>query len=265
MKSLQSAGAVSFVWSCILASSVCAQNNLLTNGNFELGNTGFSSGYTNSPGNITAQGTYDVVANPHNDHPSAASFPDHTTGSGLMLAVNGGADPAQVVWSETIQVVPNRPYELSGWGASWGGRVDPAPARLAFYINGVQEGPLVQLPATSGIWQNFTSQWNSQSSTQAVIEIHDLTTDGGGNDFSLDDLIFAPLATNSTLTVNIYNSVEISWDSVSNKAYQVQWTASLPGSNWFNLGAAVSAVSTNSSVWDRASSGARFYRVLAFE
>jgi|SRR5579871_1781708 len=248
-----------------------AQTNLLNNGAFELGNIGFLSDYTNSPGDIIPAGTYDVVSNPHNDHPDATSFGDHTTGTGLMLAVNGGSDPQQIVWSETISVATNKTYFLSGWGASWGGGngvgvgTDPSPAQLVFSVNGTQIGNAVTIPALNGGWQSFTAIWNSQGATQAVIQIRDLNSVGLGNDFALDDLIFAPLATNSISPSTIYNSVEINWASTPGIKYQVQWTPSLPSSNWFNLGNPIAAISTNTSVWDRTSPGARFYRVLVFQ
>ena len=62
--------------------------NLLTNGDFSAGNTGFTSQYTYSPGNLLHEGTYTVDNNPHNDSIYGASFGDHTTGKGLMLIAN---------------------------------------------------------------------------------------------------------------------------------------------------------------------------------
>jgi hypothetical protein len=48
--------------------------NLITNGDFSLGNTGFTSDYTYTPGNLGASFTYDILANLHSDHPAAASY-----------------------------------------------------------------------------------------------------------------------------------------------------------------------------------------------
>jgi uncharacterized repeat protein (TIGR03803 family) len=165
--------------------------NLLTNSDFEAGNTGFVSSYYYSPGDLVNEGTYDVVTDPHNSHSGGASFGDHTTGNGLMMALNGSPKPNDVVWGETINVVPGSTYLFSGWTATWGTSgegTDPSPPVLRILINGQQQGVDDRLNATNGLWQYFSVSWQSQSSTQASIVIYDANTEGGGNDFALDDL-----------------------------------------------------------------------------
>jgi hypothetical protein len=247
-----------------LGASAIGQTNLLVNGNFSLGNTGFTSQYTYSPGNLDPASVYDVASNPQAVNNGWASFGDHTTGTGLMLIVNGAATPA-IVWSETINVATNTIYALSGWATDPDAGTDPAPPQLVFSVNGIQLGNNVQIPSSNVGWQSFTALWNSQSSTQAVIQVVDLNTIAFGNDFCLDDLSFAALSTNSTTSASIYRSVEINWNSKSNITYQVQWTSSLPATNWFNLGNPVAAVGTNTSVWDRVGWGQRFYQILNFQ
>lgn len=66
-----------------------ADANLITNSDFSLGNTEFSSGYTYDTSNVTWEGVYTVGANPQLYHRGATSFGDHTTGSGMMLIANG--------------------------------------------------------------------------------------------------------------------------------------------------------------------------------
>ncbi len=63
--------------------------DLLVNGNFEAGNTGFSSQFTYSPGSMGAQTTYDVTKHPNADNGGFLAIGDHTTGTGQMLVVNG--------------------------------------------------------------------------------------------------------------------------------------------------------------------------------
>lgn len=63
-------------------------NNLIANPSFSLGNTGFTSSYTYTT-NLWPEGTYYIGANPTTYHSSFASCGDHTTGTGLMMIVNG--------------------------------------------------------------------------------------------------------------------------------------------------------------------------------
>lgn len=203
------------------AFSVFGQN-LLVNGDFQMGATGFTSTYSYSPSNLWKTATYDVVTNPHDDHPRGASFGDHTTGTGFMLALDGSTGTNAVVWSETVPVSPDTTYIFSGWGASWGETghgFDPSPAVLRVLINGQQYAADVTLAATDGVWRTFSVVWHSQSSTQAAIKIQDENTAYIGNDFALDDLSFAPFST--TETSPTITSARISSSSDSNETQQV--------------------------------------------
>lgn len=63
--------------------------------------------------------------------------------------------------------------------------------------------------------------------------------------------------------IEIFPAVEIAWSSATNFAYQVQWTASLGSTNWFNLGSPVPGTGEIISLFDRAHGRPRrFYRVL---
>ncbi|MGA2683746.1 MAG: hypothetical protein ABSF51_01710 [Verrucomicrobiota bacterium] len=196
--------------------------NLLVNGDFEMGNAGFTSTYAYSPSNLWNEGSYDIVTNPRLDHRLGGSFGDHTTGTGFMLAMNGSRDTNAVVWSETVSVSPDTTYLFSGWSASWGDdghSFDPSPAMIRVLINGQQYAGDVRSATTNGLWQSFTTVWHSQSSTQAVIEIRDENTEWSGNDFALDDLSFVSLSTQQTSSVVVSSSG--SSNSNSNASQQV--------------------------------------------
>src|SRR4030095_8021391 len=84
---------------------------LIVNGNFELGNAGFTSGYTfdNSANGLAGggedgfgAGKYSVVNNPNSSHSAFVSVGDHTTGSALMMVVNGSTVANKNVWSGTV-------------------------------------------------------------------------------------------------------------------------------------------------------------------
>jgi hypothetical protein len=169
----------------------CAQN-LLSNASFESGNTSFESTYTYSATDTIPAGVYSIVHNPYDTHSGAASFGDHTTGTGLMLVANGSSSLDDVVWRQTVSVQQDRNYAFSGFAASWGdaGGQDPNPPFILVFINGQQQALGVQVPSTNGQWQNFTAVWNSGLTTQAIIEIRLGSSAGFGNDLSLDDLSF---------------------------------------------------------------------------
>lgn len=156
----------------------------LANGDFSLGNTGFASDYAFSPGDIFGEGSYDVVADPQLAHPFATSYGDHTSGDGLMLAVNGAVDAGRAVWSETVDVLPDTPYVFSLWVSSW---FAGSPAHLAVRFDGSVVGEL-DAPSAAGVWQRFSAPWTSGPDSSVTIAIEDLVTAEGGNDFALDDL-----------------------------------------------------------------------------
>lgn len=169
--------------------------NLIVNGDFSQGNTGFVSGYTNST-DLGPEGTFTVGTNPANYHAAGvASFGDHTTGTGLMLIANGAVTPNVTVWQETVSVQPGTSYHFTGWAREWGGTsTDPSPAVLHVEINAQAAGADYHVPATVLQWSQFSFTWNSGAATTATIRIVDLNTVANGNDFVLDDLSFAPAA-----------------------------------------------------------------------
>ena len=163
-----------------------AKANLIVNGNFEAGNAGFGSDHTYSPGNITPPDVYDVLANPSSAHGSATSYGDHTTGSGLMMAVNGSTTPGEVVWGQTVSVTPGATYDFGLWISSW---YPAAPAELSFSVNGDVIGSLTA-PAVAGVWELAFSTWNSGAMSSALIEVKNANTVFTGNDLALDDIFF---------------------------------------------------------------------------
>jgi len=254
----------------VAALSTAQSQNLLVNGDFDIGNVGFASTYIYSPNDTVPERTYAVISDPRVTHGGAASFGDHTSGAGLMLVANGSSDSSNVVWSQTVTVATDRTYAFSGWGATWGhleGQdFDPAPPAMRIFINGTQTGDAVQLIAKNGQWRSFTALWDSQSSTLATIEIRLATTAFVGNDIALDDFSFASLSAEHYAPVSIYRSVDVDWPSISNRFYQVQCASSLAPSTWFNLGPPVLATGTNGRISDRLLSwDKKFYRVLIFE
>jgi len=227
---------------CLWQAPRLLAQNLLVNGDFEAGNTGFTSDYTYSPGNIASEGTYDVVRNPHDSHPGGASFGDHTSGTGLMLAANGASNTNLVVWRQSVAVAANTTYEFSGWGASWGddgGGHDPSPSRIVIIINGSTVGSTTQLSGIDGQWQRFSVLWYSTTSQTAQIELRLDNPEAFGNDPAFDDFEFVSTST-PTPILTILPCVEvICWQSLSGARYQVQRSPNPHSAHWENVGAPV--------------------------
>lgn len=171
----------------ILLGSASFAGTQVVNGDFEAGNTDVLTDYTFSPGNIWPETSYDVLADPFTAHNLATSFGDHTTGTGLMMAVNGATSPDLAVWSQTVDVSPDTDYVFSAWVASW---TPSATAQLQFFVNDVPVGTPFTASSTPGIWEQASATWSSGTATSATLKIVDLTTDAGGNDFALDDISF---------------------------------------------------------------------------
>jgi hypothetical protein len=167
----------------VVAARVSA-DELIRNGNFEQGDKEFKTKYRLSRGNIRDPGTYDIVKSPQDVHDSAAAFGDHTTGKGYMLVVNGGNAADDIVWAQTVAVLPGSEYTFSLWVASW---YASAPAEIEVVINGKSIGK-VTAPDQTGEWKEFKVKWKSERDMSAVIEIFDRNREVSGNDFALDDI-----------------------------------------------------------------------------
>ena len=165
-------------------------SNLVYNGNFEAGNVGFTSGYgyvTPSSNALYPEGLYTVVANPSTVHPNFIACGDHTTGTGLQMVVNGAVTAGVNIWSQTVNVTPNSYYQFTYWIQSV---TAGNPAQLQLYVNGVAAGPIYTADLATCSWEQFLYNWNSGSSTTAVLSLVNMNTIAGGNDFALDDIIF---------------------------------------------------------------------------
>lgn len=179
----------------LLAVATAAQANLLTNGDFSAGNTGFTSQYRYAISS-TAETTYTVGTDPQLFHFSSDSFGDHTSGNGHMLIANGAVDANRYIWEQSVTLSENTNYVFSGWVSSWGNfgdSTDPSPSELIFLVNGVQIDTSANVPATNRQWSQFQFVWNSGSSTSATLRLVDINTAPVGNDFAIDDLRLASI------------------------------------------------------------------------
>ncbi|MBQ0016168.1 MAG: hypothetical protein KBT04_04225, partial [Bacteroidales bacterium] len=70
---------------------------------------------------------------------------------------------------------------------------DDALGALQFSINGQQLGSVFTPSPTMGQWKQFYQVWNSGSNTSATITLLNQSVVASGNDFGIDDIVFAEL------------------------------------------------------------------------
>ncbi len=184
---------VFWVFAAALMPRTANAQNLVVNGDFEKGNTGFTTQY--SFGNVSNPGTYNIGTSP-SSAPGAygdwCNCGDHTTGAGMMLIANGATSASWPVWEQVVHVSPNKNYRFSYWGAEVDRNSNSLP-RLVLKINGRPIGSSIfqkNSPDNGGQWQNFSFTWNSGPSRTADLALYDLNTDATWNDFALDDISF---------------------------------------------------------------------------
>lgn len=169
--------------------------NLLTNGDFAAGNTGFSTGYTFStmvpPFQGGVHGIYVVEAasaiagsSAYGDWTNITTDP--TGGDGNVYVADGATTADTTVWSETITVTPNTKYFFSFYGAE----VSPTGSSDATFLPTIDGTDGTVLGATGSWQQNALFEWNSGANTSAVISITDTNSSGPFNDFTIGDLSF---------------------------------------------------------------------------
>ena len=193
--------AVFFVAMSAASSAVAAPINLVTNGDFSAGNSGFTSSYAYvlpippfpplvggaCSAHPDCAGEYTVGTNPSGWFNAFVDSGDHTTGTGNMFLGNGAGTP-DTVWTSTVNGLDlntNYFFEAFLMNICCNNQVRPGPA-LEFYANNV----LLGLGATNtpGIWTGISTPWNSGLFSSVDLELRNASTVFDGNDFALDDV-----------------------------------------------------------------------------
>lgn len=166
--------------SAVLVASIATTPNLILNGNFNFGTLGFSSAYTNS-NNLIPEQTYQVGPNANAFHPSFVG----TGNPGNFLVVNGSSTPGLPVWQQTVTVQPAGNYDFS---LSLASVVANNPGQIQFRVDGANVGPVMNCPAATNTWTNFTRNFTNGSNTTVVLSLHSMSAASGGNDFGIDNI-----------------------------------------------------------------------------
>ena len=192
--------------------STLAPSNLITNGDFENLNNGFSSDYGYYPsGNPSgAYIAYGITTDPSTWYPAFGKYVDHTTGTGKMLVCDGATDGTSVIWSQTVATNPGTNYNFSFYAQNL---TNNNYAKFKATINGIDvtltpisagnTGAASNGSLVGGGWTQITGTWAAGAASLATLKIINTTVSGAGNDFSLDDISFmAQTAINKSCTLS---------------------------------------------------------------
>jgi hypothetical protein len=171
--------------------------NLVVNGDFESGNTGFSSAYTYSPGGNSTEGQYTVGSNPVAWNGFFVNPPDHTPAGTQMFIGNGSPTNGAIVWrSQDINVASNTNYFFEAWVTNLCCRsAFPGNSASILEFSVYSGDSLVASLGTrttnlslAGTWEFLSTTWNSASNSIINLRLINRNTAGSGNDFAIDDI-----------------------------------------------------------------------------
>jgi len=192
-------------------------SNNVINGDFEQGNSNFTSDYEFvSSGNISPPGGYGIRNDANTGNANWAHCNDH----GYMLVAdaaswgyrNNAVPPGSNVWCQEINVQPGKEYVFSAWLAG----IVPPSSLLSFTINGkTLDDPqftmddIWESPTDTCNWREFFAFWkNTDNTTSITICLQESTGVMDNNDFVLDNVEFYELKL-------VEKSIEIEVNSVT--------------------------------------------------
>ncbi len=170
-------------------------NATVVNGNFEMGASGFCTGYTLvlAPNQITTNGACTVAADVSKVravYTDWGGFGDHTSGTGNMLICDGALTAGAAVWTETVSAIAGKSYLFSFWATN--ATTNASVPTFQAYVNSMPVGTMLSPTSTPGAWVEYQGVWPSCTTT-ARLSIVDISTSAGGNDFVVDDVSFTAM------------------------------------------------------------------------
>ena len=166
---------------------VISNPNMVANGSFENGNTGFTSEYLFAP-TRNADGQFGIVPNASQWYPglNCINCRDHTNPpTGNMLVSDGSVIANRKIWNSNILVSTNTTYRISFWAIAYDAI---ETAQLALFINNRKSGEWSSTSSEIGSWKQFSTLWNSGSEGILNLDIRNLNITAINNRFSIDDI-----------------------------------------------------------------------------
>lgn len=180
----------------VAATAASAATNLVVNGDFSQGATGFTSDYryvAPTSGSMMPESVYTVASDPRSVHP----YWIQSTNAKPLLLVNGATASGMTVWRESLATVAGQTYDFS---ASAGNVCcnsahpgDYAPSELEFQVSSdgfatFQTLGTITTHPTSDAGQFYTVTDTFQATGPVQLRIVDALTGRVGNDFAVSDV-----------------------------------------------------------------------------
>lgn len=168
--------------------------NLLQNGDFELGNTGFTSDYS-TPISI-GNASYEIIENAETINPLWKGIPESGT---KFMAIQSANSTSHCIYKQTaLAVDSNTTYSFSGYLSILETIEVSEIPQITVRITGLQTQEqyeeVFESPEVIDIWKYFKVLWNSKTNTTVTVEIFAATTELQGKVFGLDNLLFTTSA-----------------------------------------------------------------------
>jgi hypothetical protein len=183
--------------------------NLITNGDFSQGFTGFTSTYTQVAdgvaNSLVPEGTYTIGTNPIVDHPSFVNLSPSTN---PMLLVNGSTNGGDIFYQYASQIgsAGLQSYSFSAsvmdicCNSTYTGQNLPSTLLFQYTTDGSSFITIASYstapPTDAGILNNVTASFTTTGPFTFVIS--DALAAASGNDFAIDDLVISPVPEAST-------------------------------------------------------------------
>lgn len=185
-------------------------DNLIANGDFELGNTNFASDYGYNQYSQQS-GQYNIRTEPF----SCCGFtgcPDPTNSGGNYMMLQGNGT-SQTVWKQTVSVIPNRNYQFSYkmQAMQYDQQNNFTDIKLQAQIRGINVGGIFSKTTYKNCngWIEFTSNWNSGSNTSVEISI--ALAENMSSDYmvGLDDISFRVISPDEFSIITASVDIEV--------------------------------------------------------
>jgi len=188
--------------SMLSLSAQCPKNmdiegdNLIVNGDFDLGNESFYSDYTFRRdffvSNAVEAGEFSIQLNPYHGNTNFAQCFGWNKKDNSMMVVNGNNKPNVLIWGQKVTLEKGKTYNFSFWVTSIRD-IGSSPISLEVMIGEKIVGSLEHTQVGTCNWKEYNFHWKSNNAGVQEVKIVSQYEGGErGNDFAIDDMILYP-------------------------------------------------------------------------